>query len=79
VEARLSYTWETLISDLDRCEHGRHSTDSCFSCPDGKSTGNLELKPGSVIGHTLHGTYKIVVPEPEVMHDPAEWLVRAAG
>jgi dimeric dUTPase (all-alpha-NTP-PPase superfamily) len=53
VEAGLSYTWETLISDLDRCEHGRHSTDSCYGCPDGKSTGNLKFKPGTVIGRTF--------------------------
>lgn len=29
--------------DLDRCEHGRHSIDSCFDCPGGKSSGNLFL------------------------------------
>lgn len=28
-------------ADLDRCEHGRHSIDSCFDCPGGKSSGNL--------------------------------------
>ena len=31
---------------LDRCEHGRHSIDSCFDCPGGHSTGNLW--PGQV-------------------------------
>jgi hypothetical protein len=25
---------------LDRCEHGRHSIDSCFDCPGGQSHGN---------------------------------------
>jgi hypothetical protein len=29
--------------DLDRCEHGQHSTDSCFDCPEGLSTGNMFL------------------------------------
>jgi hypothetical protein len=40
--------------DLDRCEHGRHSIDSCLMCPDGQSTGNLHLlrlweDPGSIV------------------------------
>jgi hypothetical protein len=30
-------------SDLDRCEHGRHSIDSCFDCPGGQSAGNVFL------------------------------------
>lgn len=30
-------------ADLDRCEHGRHSIDSCFDCPRGKSVGNRFL------------------------------------
>jgi hypothetical protein len=34
-------------SDLDRCEHGRHSIDSCFDCPHGRSTGNLYLQTPS--------------------------------
>lgn len=38
------------LSDLDRCEHGRHSIDPCFGCPDGQSTGNLYLEDGQRIG-----------------------------
>lgn len=38
----LSWTKE----DLDRCEHGRHSIDPCFSCPGGWSTGNQYLTRG---------------------------------
>ncbi len=34
-------------ADLDRCEHGRHSIDSCFDCPHGRSTGNLYLQTPS--------------------------------
>lgn len=30
-------------ADLDRCEHGRHSIDSCFDCPGGRSSGNTML------------------------------------
>lgn len=29
--------------DLDRCDHGRHSIDDCFSCPGGRSEGNMYL------------------------------------
>jgi hypothetical protein len=36
-----TYNW--VPADLDRCEHGRHSIDSCFDCPSGRSTGNLFL------------------------------------
>lgn len=32
-------------ADLDRCQHGRHSKDSCYDCPGGKSGGNLFLDP----------------------------------
>jgi len=32
--------------DLDRCEHGRHSIDSCLGCPGGQSLGNpFVMKP----------------------------------
>lgn len=61
-----------LISDLDRCEHGRHAKDSCLICPGGKSTGNLLLEPGRVVGHTVHGR-AIVVPAPGF-----DWLQRAS-
>lgn len=40
-------------ADLDRCEHGRHSIDSCFDCPRGKSIGNRFLvEPHLVQDHT---------------------------
>jgi hypothetical protein len=53
---------KTNIEDLDRCEHGRHSIDPCMMCPDGQSTGNLFLVPGTRIGTTLYGE-AIVAPE----------------
>jgi len=46
---------EPSLNDLDRCEHGRHSIDNCFSCPDRWSTGNLFLENGQRIGTTLYG------------------------
>jgi len=40
------------VADLDRCEHGRHSIDSCFYCPDGHSAGNVFLDPLGAARHT---------------------------
>lgn len=40
-------------ADLDRCEHGRHSIDSCFDCPDGESAGNLYLLAPSKSRHEV--------------------------
>jgi hypothetical protein len=53
-----------LVSDLDRCVHGRHATDGCSYCAQdtgGMSTGNLLLPPGTRIGTTMTGL-PIVVP-----------------
>lgn len=41
--------------DLDRCEHGLHSTAPCLACPGGQSTGNLFLENGQRIGTTITG------------------------
>jgi hypothetical protein len=40
-------------ADLDRCEHGRHSIDSCFDCPAGESSGNPFLINQRNAGHTM--------------------------
>ena len=50
------------LDDLDRCEHERHAQDPCISCPNGWSTGNLYLTPGTRIGTTLYGE-PILAPE----------------
>lgn len=50
------------VEDLDRCEHGRHSIDPCFNCPEGWSTGNLFLRPGQRIGTTLGGDPIFAMP-----------------
>jgi hypothetical protein len=63
-----------IIHALDRCEHGRHHADNCFSCPGGQSTGNLFLQPGQRIGTTLYGE-AIIVPEDSQMRLMAPyWL-----
>lgn len=54
---------EPTLSDLDRCQHGRHLKDRCLDCPDGQSTGNLYLHRGQRIGTTVHGN-AIRVAEP---------------
>lgn len=61
-----------MMLDLHRCEHGRQEGDPCLSCQ-GPSKGNPLLKPGTVIGHTVHGE-AIVVPPVEGHNDPKNWL-----
>ncbi|MFH9072710.1 hypothetical protein [Streptomyces alboflavus] len=63
-----------VLTDLDRCMHGRHQGDECGSCG-GPSKGNHHLKPGTVIGYGIHGD-QIVMPDREHKHDPAAWRVR---
>jgi hypothetical protein len=41
IDADANVKWSP--EDLDRCDHGRHSIDDCFGCPDGRSTGNMYL------------------------------------
>jgi hypothetical protein len=66
-------TPEYILGSLDRCEHGRHKRDSCFSCPDGQSTGNLIIPPGTVIGHGIR--HEIVVPQHDQRwEDPDVWI-----
>lgn len=66
-----------LLSDLDRCEHGRHSSDYCWDCGH-MSSGNLLLPPGTVIGHGIHGTHQIVVPDPAQRSSAANWYRRSS-
>jgi hypothetical protein len=45
-----------ILSDLDRCPHGRHRIDDCLSCPGGRSVGNPHLpEPGDVVGYDHMG------------------------
>lgn len=66
-----------LLSELDRCEHGRHEGDSCFDCPDRYSTGNPRLPAGARIG-TAHGGDPIYMPKRGVRHLPDRWRVDPA-
>ncbi len=68
-----------LLSDLDRCEHGRHAGDVCSGVAgcNGPSKGNPFLEMGQRIGTTLGGK-PIHVPAfgPHVrtnLGDPVLW------
>jgi hypothetical protein len=68
--------WAALVSDLDRCAHGRHWGDDCGDCG-GTSRGNPWLRPKHVIGYGRHGD-EIVMPYRVDKHDPAAWRTRTA-
>jgi len=68
----------TILTDLDRCQHGRHHGDPCGpadACT-GASAGNPHLPPGTVIGYGLRGE-RIIMPERDYKHDPAAWRARS--
>lgn len=61
-----------VLLNLDRCEHGRHHHDQCFDCPNRVSEGNPHMRPGTIIGYTVHAQ-PIVMPAREDKTDPAAW------
>jgi hypothetical protein len=63
--------WVWLISDLDRCQHGRHQDDDCGSCG-GRSRGNPHMPPGQVIGYSLRRG-SIVMPSRDDKRNPNAW------
>lgn len=60
-----------ILLDLDRCMHGRHILDACGDCG-GMSKGNPNLKPGQVIGYTVHAEL-IRMPAGSDRHHPGAW------
>jgi hypothetical protein len=60
-----------VLSDLCRCQHGRHEGDTCGDCG-GTSHGNPHMPPGKVIGYGLYGD-QIVRPPRDQKYDPAAW------
>jgi hypothetical protein len=64
-----------ILNDLNRCEHGRHEKDACYSCEGGVSSGNQILPVGMVIGHTVYGD-EITIPPWDDWHDPKKWVRR---
>ena len=75
-EYRRLNDFRRILTDLDRCEHGRHSLDSCSQCSYLDSRGNTFLKSGQRIGTDLSGN-AIVVPENTQFSNPSDWIVRA--
>ncbi|MGW6531424.1 hypothetical protein [Streptomyces venezuelae] len=69
-----------ILTDLDRCQHGRHQGDPCGPADacDGTSAGNPHLRPGAVIGYGLRGD-QIVMPDRDHKHDPAAWRDSTGG
>jgi len=64
-------SWHGLVYNLDRCVHGRHQIDPCFTCG-AQNQGNPHLHTGKVIGYTVHGNEIAVPPEEERMN-PRAW------
>lgn len=64
-----------VLADLDRCEHGRHTADSCDGCPQGRSAGNPHLVVGQQIGYGMRGD-GIFVPRPDDRWVPEAWRAR---
>lgn len=63
-----------ILSDLDRCVHGRHRVDPCFGCPDGWSAGNHLLPPpGAVVGYDYGGRPYVVPPLGRSFAEPDAW------
>lgn len=87
---KMNFTAETLLSDLDRCPHGRHMGDVCSGwrgpgpydggCFRGVSSGNPLLPPGKIIGTSLSRSFMIRVPrDRNDRHDPRAWYLPMDG
>ena len=65
----------SVVSDLDRCPHGRHEQDDCSMCQaegHDRNQGNPYLTPGTRVGTDLSGD-PIVYPGPNADRDPGAW------
>ncbi|TDB94298.1 hypothetical protein E1091_11125 [Micromonospora fluostatini] len=76
-----------LLSDLDRCPHGRHEGDICHGwepsrpdagCEGGISLGNPHVPTGKTLGYT-YGGQAIVMPERGQRADPVAWTSEVDG
>jgi len=75
-EALRANAYLSVLSDLSRCEHGRHLGDICSSCG-GPSIGNAILPAGMVIGHDISGR-PITVPATAQFASADEWRTPSA-
>lgn len=79
VERRHLQQFAVMVADLDRNERGRHEGDSDSTDPSGQSQGNPSLRAGDVLGYSLHGAYRYVMPERGQRHKPEAWKVDVRG
>lgn len=70
-ENRELQAYRSILSDLSRCEHGRHLGDVCSECG-GPSEGNTIIPPGTVIGHDIGGR-AIIVPAKAQFSSATDW------
>jgi hypothetical protein len=71
-EIRRLSAFATMISDLDRNEHGRHEGDVDGWTP---SEGNPHIRPGEPFGYTIHGARAYVMPVDRALRgQPEAWL-----
>lgn len=66
-----------ILTDLDRCQHGRHEGDACGSCGIA-SHGNPHMVVGDIVGYGIHG-HPIVMPDRDHKHDPKAWRGQPGG
>lgn len=62
-------------TDLDRCEHGRHSIDDCFDCVGGESTGNLFLDSPMERDRWVNPNGRVLVRIGTAVHGEPIWAV----
>jgi hypothetical protein len=63
-----------VLTNLDRCQHGRHSVDSCLSCPGGQSAGNPHMRPGAIVGYDYRGRVIAMPVSPADRVNPDKWI-----
>lgn len=80
-ERRASDTGQlaAILTDLNRCEHGRHEGDICsgVSGCNGPSHGNpIAARNGRQIGYNISGR-PLCIPDRWKLNDPEAWVSNA--
>ena len=88
IEHRDHETWQDaaarFVSDLDRCEHGRHLGDACGSCglsslgnPRARGEDPRTREGSPILGYSLRRTYAYVLVQPPGLFGTAVRVVPA--
>lgn len=83
---KMNYDADTVLSDLDRCPHGRHEGDVCAGwrgpgefdggCRGGVSKGNPLIPAGAILGTDYSGAFYIRMPmDRRDRTDPKAWYM----